>query len=134
MTSLTSSSAFTSKPFRITGFGPRSEELEPRLTFVLVPSNVLTISGNSAKLHPQEEGLNWLMGERRNGPFSRSVAVSHGLKEDEIKASMANGLLKIEMPKQPAESASKKSAYWTSGEEIAFRRTDLASLALVAIA
>ncbi|GLB34860.1 putative small heat shock protein (HSP20) family protein [Lyophyllum shimeji] len=46
--------------------------------------------------------------ERRYGKFSRTLQVPPGIKEDQIKANMENGILKVEFPKSPPEAAPKK--------------------------
>jgi len=46
--------------------------------------------------------------ERRYGKFSRTLQVPTGIKEDQIKASMENGILKVQFPKSAPEAESKK--------------------------
>ncbi|KAF8077856.1 HSP20-like chaperone [Lyophyllum atratum] len=46
--------------------------------------------------------------ERRYGKFSRTLQVPPGVKEDQIKATMDNGVLKLQFPKSVPESAPKK--------------------------
>ncbi|KAK4058480.1 hypothetical protein OIO90_000642 [Microbotryomycetes sp. JL221] len=69
--------------------------------------NVLTISGSTSS-NTEEKHDGYLVQERRFGSFSRSIAVPNGLSESEIKASMDNGVLKLEMPKAAKESEQKK--------------------------
>ena len=70
-------------------------------------SNVLTISGSTSS-QKEDKADGYMVQERRFGSFTRSIAVPHGLKEQDIKASMADGVLKLEMPKQPAQAERKK--------------------------
>ncbi|EDR07930.1 uncharacterized protein LACBIDRAFT_327723 [Laccaria bicolor S238N-H82] len=46
--------------------------------------------------------------ERRFGKFSRTLQLPQGVKDDEIKASMENGLLTITFPKSASELTPKK--------------------------
>ncbi|KAK4053445.1 hypothetical protein OIV83_001612 [Microbotryomycetes sp. JL201] len=76
---------------------------------VSLHDNVLTVSGSTSS-QKEDKGEGYLVQERRYGSFSRSIAVPQGLKEEEIKASMADGILTLEMPSKPQESERKKIA------------------------
>ncbi|KAI0062733.1 HSP20-like chaperone [Artomyces pyxidatus] len=72
-----------------------------------VHNNVLTVSGESkAESERSEDG--WAVRERRYGRFSRSVPLPQGIKNEEIKASMENGVLSVTFPKSAPESTPKK--------------------------
>jgi HSP20 family protein len=59
---------------------------------------VLTISGER-KANPVPEGSTWHRNEIASGTFSRSIELSHEVNADAIAAEMANGILKIVVPK-----------------------------------
>ncbi|KAF8996915.1 HSP20-like chaperone [Cyathus striatus] len=46
--------------------------------------------------------------ERRYGKFSRALKLPNGVKDEEIKASMENGILTVTFPKSSPEEAPKK--------------------------
>ncbi|KAF5389011.1 hypothetical protein D9757_005161 [Collybiopsis confluens] len=46
--------------------------------------------------------------ERRFGKFSRTLQLPQGVKEEDIKAAMENGVLTVTFPKAAAEKAAKK--------------------------
>ncbi|KAF8996914.1 HSP20-like chaperone [Cyathus striatus] len=46
--------------------------------------------------------------ERQYGKFSRALKLAKGVKDDEIKASMENGILTISFPKSSPEEAPRK--------------------------
>ncbi|KAF6747366.1 HSP20-like chaperone, partial [Ephemerocybe angulata] len=50
----------------------------------------------------------YAMRERRFGKFSRTLQLPQGLKEEEVKASMENGVLTVTFPKSTPELAPKK--------------------------
>ncbi|KAM0788477.1 hypothetical protein ACM66B_001610 [Microbotryomycetes sp. NB124-2] len=75
---------------------------------VSLHDNVLTVSGSTSSQEEHKGEGGYLVQERRYGSFSRSISVPQGLKEDEIKASMADGVLTLEMPAKPKESEHKK--------------------------
>ncbi|KAL1941500.1 hypothetical protein VTO73DRAFT_6939 [Trametes versicolor] len=64
-------------------------------------SNVLTVSGESKdESEKQENGF--VVRERRFGRFARSLPVPEGIKPEDIKASMDNGVLTVTFPRQAA--------------------------------
>ncbi|KAE9401281.1 small heat shock protein [Gymnopus androsaceus JB14] len=67
----------------------------------------LTISGES-KISSEHEQEGYLIRERGFGKVSRTLKLPQGIKEEEIKASMENGVLTITFPKSGAETAPKK--------------------------
>ncbi|KAG6893219.1 hypothetical protein C0992_010843, partial [Termitomyces sp. T32_za158] len=67
----------------------------------------LTISGESKMSTEHDEGGYAIRG-RRFGRFSRTLQLPRGVKEDDIKAKLDNGVLSIAFPKISAEEAPKK--------------------------
>ncbi|THH15411.1 hypothetical protein EW146_g5050 [Bondarzewia mesenterica] len=72
-----------------------------------VHNNRLTVAGESkADSERKEEG--YAVRERRYGRFSRTLPLPEGIKTEEIKASMDNGVLTVTFPKSSPESVPKK--------------------------
>ncbi|KAI0763981.1 HSP20-like chaperone [Trametes elegans] len=70
-------------------------------------NNVLTVSGESkAETEKKENG--YVVRERRFGRFARSLPVPEGVKPEEIKAAMDNGVLTVSFPRETAEQQPKK--------------------------
>jgi len=67
----------------------------------------LTISGES-KTEVNQEEHGYAVRERRYGKFSRTLQLPEGVKAEEIKASMENGVLTVTFPKSTPEQAPKK--------------------------
>lgn len=63
-----------------------------------VSDNLLTIRGEK-KSEREEKNVAYHLVERSYGSFSRSVALPAGVKADDITAEIANGVLKISVPK-----------------------------------
>ena len=78
--------------------------------------NVLTVSGSRERKHEQKSD-HYYRWERRHGQFSRSVALPAGVSENEIKATYANGVLEITVPK-PEEHKPKKIQIGTGARAI----------------
>ncbi|KAH9926564.1 HSP20-like chaperone [Epithele typhae] len=79
-----------------------------------VHDSFLTVSGETKTETNRDEG-GVVLRERRYGKFSRSVPVPEGVKPEDIKAAMENGVLTVTIraspPKGlPRESPSPKSA------------------------
>ena len=72
-----------------------------------VHNNVLTVSGET-KIDETKEHDGYAVRERRFGRFSRSIPVPQGIKEEEIKASLENGVLTVTFPRSSPEQAPKK--------------------------
>ncbi|KAJ8514228.1 hypothetical protein ONZ45_g8228 [Pleurotus djamor] len=67
----------------------------------------LTVSAeNESSSEKKEEG--YAVRERRFGKFSRTLQLPQGIKDEEIKASMDNGVLTVTFPKSAPELAPKK--------------------------
>ena len=64
--------------------------------------NVLTISGQKRQ-QPAAGNSRYLCVERSYGPFRREIAIGIPIDHEHAKAEMHNGLMKIHLPKLPAE-------------------------------
>ncbi|KAI0000811.1 HSP20-like chaperone [Russula compacta] len=69
-----------------------------------VHNNVLTVSGET-KESSQREEQGYALRERRYGKFSRSLSLPQGVKNEDIKASMADGVLNVTFPRTVAETS-----------------------------
>jgi HSP20 family protein len=79
--------------------GVRPEDVE-----VSVENRVLTVQGSHSKEHEIEE-KNYYQKEVRSGSFFRQVALPTSVKENEVVAEFADGVLQITAPKaEPGES------------------------------
>ncbi|KAI0776566.1 HSP20-like chaperone [Trametes elegans] len=72
-----------------------------------VRNNVLTVSGES-RFSQERDEKGYLVRERRFGRFSRSLPLPEGVKPEEIKAAMDNGVLTVTFPRQTPEQLPKK--------------------------
>jgi HSP20 family protein len=68
--------------------------------------DVLTIRGEK-KAEKEEKDMNYWLVERTYGSFERQIALPPGVNPDSVKANVANGVLKITIPK-PAQANVKK--------------------------
>jgi HSP20 family protein len=66
-----------------------------------IKDNVLSISGERKSEH-EERGENFFRAERAFGSFSRTLTLPEGVEPDAVKATFANGVLEVRVPK-PAE-------------------------------
>ncbi|KAJ3901516.1 HSP20-like chaperone [Lentinula edodes] len=67
----------------------------------------LTISGES-KVSSEHNEDGYAVRERRYGSFARALQLPRGVKDEEIKASMENGVLTVTFPKSTPEAEPKK--------------------------
>ncbi|KAI0045618.1 HSP20-like chaperone [Auriscalpium vulgare] len=74
-----------------------------------VHNNVLTVSAES-KVDTERNEDAYAVRERRYGRFSRSVQLPQGISDEEIKATMENGVLTVTYPHSAPELAPKKIA------------------------
>ncbi|KAH9926577.1 HSP20-like chaperone [Epithele typhae] len=72
-----------------------------------VHDSFLTVSGETKTETNRDEG-GVVLRERRYGKFSRSVPVPEGVKPEDIKAAMENGVLTVTYPRQSAQRAPKR--------------------------
>jgi HSP20 family protein len=71
-----------------------------------VADNLLTIRGEK-KNEREEKNKDYHLVERSYGSFSRSVELPPGVKVEDISAEIANGVLKVTVPK-PAPKQTKQ--------------------------
>jgi HSP20 family protein len=72
--------------------------IEEKDVEVSLTDDILTIHGEK-KAEKEEKTENRYLVERSYGAFSRSIQVPPGTKPDDIKASMAKGVLTVTLPK-----------------------------------
>ncbi|KAI4523687.1 HSP20-like chaperone [Schizophyllum commune] len=66
--------------------------------------------GAETKISEERDENGYAVRERRYGKWSRTLQLPAGVKEDEVKATMENGLLTVTFPKTSPEAAPKKIA------------------------
>ncbi|KAG7444760.1 HSP20-like chaperone [Guyanagaster necrorhizus] len=72
---------------------------------VNVRDGQLTVS--SERTHSlEEQGENYSIRKRSYKKFSQTLSVPEGIKEDEIKTTVENGMLTVTFPKPPADGQS----------------------------
>lgn len=69
-----------------------------------VADGVLTIRGEK-KIEKDEKKRNYRLVERSYGSFERAVALPPGVDASKVKAKMAKGILKVEVPKPASAKA-----------------------------
>ncbi|KIJ30810.1 hypothetical protein M422DRAFT_267641 [Sphaerobolus stellatus SS14] len=72
-----------------------------------VHNNRLVVSGQST-LSNELDKDGYAIRERRFGKFQRMLPLPHGIKPDDIKAVMENGVLTVRFPRMRAEQEPKK--------------------------
>jgi HSP20 family protein len=95
--------AETEKDIEITVELPGLQEQDVQLNLA---DNVLTIRGEK-KNEREEKNKDYHLVERSYGSFSRSVELPSGVKVEDISAEIANGVLKVTVPK-PAPKQTKQ--------------------------
>jgi HSP20 family protein len=93
----------TDKEIEITAELPGLEEKDVQVNLA---DGVLTIRGEK-KAEKEEKDKNYRMVERSYGSFERSIALPEGVKAEDVKASIAKGVLTVTVPK-PAPAQAKK--------------------------
>jgi HSP20 family protein len=73
--------------------GIKAEEVK-----IKVSDDTLTVSGEHEETK-EEEKKNYVRRERRYGSFSRSMALPHGVKADDVEATIEDGVLEISIPR-----------------------------------
>ena len=91
------------KEFEITVELPGLQEKDVQVNLV---DNILTVKGEK-KAEKEEKNKNYRAYERSYGSFARSLELPPNVNPDAIKASLANGVLKVVVPK-PAPAQVKK--------------------------
>ncbi len=96
----------TDKEISLTADLPGVDEKDIKVT---LDRDILTIEAEKNE-EKDEKDKQYHLSERRFGKFTRSFRLPEsGVKEDDIKASFKNGVLKLTLPKtEPAESTSSK--------------------------
>ncbi|KAI6014068.1 small heat shock protein [Pisolithus microcarpus] len=77
--------------------GLKSEDVS-----IEVHQNRLIVSGEFNKAESREES-GYAVRERRQGKFSRTLQLPSGVKHEDVKAKMENGLLTVTFPKDSPE-------------------------------
>jgi len=77
--------------------------------------NVLTLSGERHSEHEVKKG-GYYRRERASGTFARSLTLPEGIDGNSIKASFANGVLEVHIPK-PEERKPQRVAINVAGAE-----------------
>lgn len=77
--------------------GFKEEEID-----ISIVGNRMTVSGRKEEEEQREEEDNYLIMERVAGAFSRTFTLPDSVDTERIKAEMKNGVLEIELPKQPS--------------------------------
>jgi len=93
----------TDKEIELTAELPGLEEKDVQINFA---DGVLTIRGEK-KSEKEQKDKSYRLVERSYGSFARSVALPSGTDPDSIKATIANGVLKVTVPKPAAADAKK---------------------------
>jgi HSP20 family protein len=93
----------TDTEIEITAELPGLEEKDVEVT---LEDEVLTIRGEK-KAEKEEKDKNYRITERNYGSFYRALELPHGITEKDIKASLANGVLKVTLPKAKPANAKK---------------------------
>jgi HSP20 family protein len=81
--------------------------LEEKDVEVALEDDILTIKGEKKAEKTEEKGKDYRVTERSYGSFYRAIELPHGIDAKDIKASMANGVLKITLPKPKRSNARK---------------------------
>lgn len=76
--------------------------IKPEEVQVTVHGNTLTISGETKSEEKKAEG-SWIVRERRQGKFSRSMTLGCALDADKAAAKTENGVVKLHLPKAERE-------------------------------
>ena len=93
----------TDKEIEITAELPGLEEKDVQVNLA---DGVLTIRGEK-KAEREEKDKNYRLVERSYGSFERQLALPDGVKAEDVKASIAKGVLTVTIPK-PAPAQAKK--------------------------
>ena len=93
----------TDKEIEITAELPGLEDKDVQVNFA---DGVLTIRGEK-NAEKDEKGKNYRLVERSYGSFERSIELPDGVKPEDVKATIAKGVLTVKVPK-PAPAQAKK--------------------------
>ena len=92
--------------------GLRPEDLE-----ITVENNVLTIKGQ-LRQETENSKRNYHRIERRFGSFQRTIGLPSTVKADQIKASLHNGILRLDIPKAEEVKPRKINVSVGQGKQI----------------
>lgn len=70
-----------------------------------VKGDQLQISGDVSEEHEETRQGQWLMRERRQGHFQRSLTLPTPVQSDQARASFEHGVLRVTLPKAPQARA-----------------------------
>ena len=90
--------------FEIVAEVPGVDEKDISLT---IKDDLLTLKGEK-KSEREEEKKNFYMKERSYGSFVRSFRLPDSVKADKVRANFANGVVTIELPKDPKTATKEK--------------------------
>ncbi|HEY6028485.1 MAG TPA: Hsp20/alpha crystallin family protein, partial [Pseudolabrys sp.] len=93
----------TDKEIEITAELPGLEEKDVQVNLA---DGVLTIRGEK-NAEKEEKDKNYRLVERSYGSFERSIELPDGVKSEDVKATIAKGVLTVKVPK-PAPAQAKK--------------------------
>ena len=97
----------TDKEIEITAELPGLEEKDVQVNLA---DGVLTIRGEK-NAEKEEKDKNYRLVERSYGSFERSIELPDGVKPEDVKATIAKGVLTVKVPKPaPAKKIEVKSA------------------------
>jgi len=92
--------------------GLKPEDLE-----ITVENNILTIKGETRR-ESEDKQRNYHRVERSFGSFQRSIALPTTVKADQIKATLTNGVLQLDIPKAEEVKPRKISVNVGEGKQI----------------
>jgi HSP20 family protein len=88
----------TDKAYKVTAELPGLEQKDVEVT---LRDNALIISGEKRREHKEEKGGR-SYAERSYGRFMRSIPLDAEVDADKVQANFKNGILAVELPKNPA--------------------------------
>jgi HSP20 family protein len=88
----------TDKAYKVTAELPGMEQKDVEVT---LRDNALIISGEKRREHKEENGGR-TYAERSFGRFMRSIPLDTEVDADKVQAKFKNGILAVELPKNPA--------------------------------
>ncbi len=98
--------------------------LKPEDLDITIQDNVLVIRGETRQEHQTgDKQSNYHIMERRYGRFSRAVSLPTAVKADEIRATLENGILHLEIPK--AEEVKPRKISVTKGRSLQGNTVDV---------
>ncbi len=72
---------------------------------ISIENNILTITGEKTE---ESTNKNYIRKERKYSKFSRSISLIENVDENNIKASLKNGILEVNIPKKHKKIESRK--------------------------